>query len=85
MAAFGKLLHELLKCTRPAVGGGSGYVPSYALTRTTSAPPTRLRGAPPALLVLVRGCRSADSSDHPTMEQACKICQRVLHSVTESP
>lgn len=85
MAAFGDLLHELVKHTRPARGGGAGYTPSYALTRTASAPPTRLRGPPPALLVLVRGCRSADPADHPTMEQAREICRRVLQSVSESP
>lgn len=69
MVAFGELLCALIK---PALGA-AGRAPSYALTRTASAPPRQaaalMRGPPPALLVLARGCRSADPGDHPTMEQ----------------
>ena len=79
MAAYGDLLHELVKRARPSA---PGYTPSYALTRTASAPANRARvGPPPALMVLARGCRSADPADHPTMEQAREICRRVWQSV----
>ncbi|KAK9831362.1 hypothetical protein WJX81_005870 [Elliptochloris bilobata] len=79
VAAFGELLHELVKRARPAA---PGYTSSFALTRTTSAPPNCARlGPPPALLVLAKGCRSADPADHPTMEQAREICQHVWQSV----